>query len=983
MAICNDAKQWGESVSIYKQHVRPLAGGKLSPAFAELLLEASSQLGDVRGCLAVVEEMMALGLQPASHAFDRLIHACTYGASGQGELGLRLLGHMRRQGLEVSVVQANRVLQGLAKAKLWQPALQLLDDMLQHGQPPPDRVSFNTVVTACAMAAQWMEALGVANRMQRVGGLQPDLWTYNSLMLACARGKQLSLVLGLMRGMPAPLVPDALSYNAALKACAQVGEGGLALQLLDEMEGRGLQPDLIGFTRAMGACRQSGRWRDALQLLARMEQPPPRQEGEHVRKRAATRGGRDGQPLKPDGWVINLAVWTCVEAGRLEEALDLIRRYGHSTGPEGRGRQDLTEAARAVLKAARRRGDESRVVRELLHAMQGHEEGDKDENGRGAAASLEQEVLRAFDQGVGRDLAGFKLLLEICAVLGLPQLAWPLMEKAEAVDLKPDAWCFKAGVRACSVAATGEAREGARGGCEQALTLLQRMKQAGLVPDADTLQMVVHACAKAGQWGEARRLLQEMAGQIKNRRQQQQPATSPACEPDSSSSSEVVEAMQQVVAMGLPAHSPLYGLVMDACLSAGYASEAVQLADELRRVWARESAAAGTTTTGGSKGPTSSTYLAMLRAYSSADRQGGWAACLDVLEADMLAKERRGRSLRLSYNHFSITLEACIRANQPRAALRVLCLMEDQHFTPEQQCYSRVVRALAKGGEEADGMLAHVLRRMEAGGAAMDEGSAATLLQYWGQRGLVTRMTDFLGRRRIALYDGRTGLTPSSVLLVSAIEALGGQGRWDHALAVLHAVHGFPLTEAVRGAVLDACASERCQPCMQWPVSLYLYDDWRLQGRPTSWRLLRLLLQGMDDEALLLFSRPYYQEAYELGLVDHRSAHEWPGRVDLHYFSRQLAKAALWFVLTQDTSEPLVGRRGLSIVPGRGQRSVGSNSREGSAGQAVLKPEVLHFLRHVLRPPLQVFEVPNNPGRLHVPTAVVRDWQEAFRKSKS
>ena len=65
-------------------------------------------------------------------------------------------------------------------------------------------------------------------------------------------------------------MPDVVAYRAAIRACEKGQQPQQALQLLQEMQYKGVVPDVISYKAAISACEKVQQPQLALQLLQEM-----------------------------------------------------------------------------------------------------------------------------------------------------------------------------------------------------------------------------------------------------------------------------------------------------------------------------------------------------------------------------------------------------------------------------------------------------------------------------------------------------------------------------------------------------------------------------------------------------------------------------------------------------------------------------------------------------------------------------------------
>jgi pentatricopeptide repeat domain-containing protein 1 len=95
---------------------------------------------------------------------------------------------------------------------------------------------------------------------------------YNLGISACAQARNWKKALQLLEEMQAKGVePNVITYNATISACEKARNWAKALQLLEEMQAKGVEPNVITYSATISACGKGGQWEKALQLLEEMQ----------------------------------------------------------------------------------------------------------------------------------------------------------------------------------------------------------------------------------------------------------------------------------------------------------------------------------------------------------------------------------------------------------------------------------------------------------------------------------------------------------------------------------------------------------------------------------------------------------------------------------------------------------------------------------------------------------------------------------------
>eukprot|EP00953_Heterococcus_sp_UTEX-ZZ885_P003307 2313-Heterococcus_DN1.PRE.1 len=117
--------------------------------------------------------------------------------------------------------------------------------MVQH-KITPSTVSYAAAINACSKGGQWQPAVDLLRELLQKG-LKPDVTTYTATIDACSATGQWQQAVQLLREMQQQqqLTPDVMAFNCAISACQKGGNWQLAIELLREVQTAGLKPDQI------------------------------------------------------------------------------------------------------------------------------------------------------------------------------------------------------------------------------------------------------------------------------------------------------------------------------------------------------------------------------------------------------------------------------------------------------------------------------------------------------------------------------------------------------------------------------------------------------------------------------------------------------------------------------------------------------------------------------------------------------------------
>ncbi|VAI73764.1 unnamed protein product [Triticum turgidum subsp. durum] len=201
-----------------------------------------------------------------------------YGRARMPEHALRTFREMEMYGCERTVKSLNATMKVLMQARLFDEALQLLDEASPTYGVELDDISYNTVVKMACDMGELHAAYRVMQEMEKEG-VRPDVITYTTLMAAFYKNGHREVGDGLwnlmrLRGcMPtltsynvriqflinrrrgwqandlvrkmyaAGITPDEITYNLVIKGFFVIGEHEMAKTVFGAMHGRGCKPN--------------------------------------------------------------------------------------------------------------------------------------------------------------------------------------------------------------------------------------------------------------------------------------------------------------------------------------------------------------------------------------------------------------------------------------------------------------------------------------------------------------------------------------------------------------------------------------------------------------------------------------------------------------------------------------------------------------------------------------------------------------------
>ncbi|CAE7906519.1 unnamed protein product, partial [Symbiodinium microadriaticum] len=359
---------------------------------------------------------------------------------------------------------------GCGRAHAWPLALRFFQDMASFNVKQTT-AGCNAAMAACEKGHAWEIALRLLEFEDLV-----DTPSYNSAISACGKGRQWRWALVLEGDMTEKeLVPDAITHNSLMTALERGAQWQRALREIAAAQ----VPSNVAYNAAISSCGSSIMWRHALGLLHELRQ-------------------RKGAGLV----AFNAAMTSCAKGRHVREALQLFDEI------QATDLQPDIVSFGAALTACEKGGLWEEAIYILLVRLQ--------------AAKVKPNVvlLNAVASACekGRHWPGALWILHQAACRHRLRPDGTTINAAMAACLRGDQWpralTLFAEMRRLSLASLTSYSEGllslqqARR-WEDALLLLDEMFNVDLKPDLKAVGAALGACALAGSWQQACRLLSE------------------------------------------------------------------------------------------------------------------------------------------------------------------------------------------------------------------------------------------------------------------------------------------------------------------------------------------------------------------------------------------------------------------------------------------------------------------------------------------
>ncbi|CAM9691478.1 unnamed protein product [Chrysoparadoxa australica] len=330
--------------------------------------------------------------------------------------------------------------------------------------------------------------------------------------------------------------------------------------------------------------------------------------------------------------------------------------YRVPVGSQAEARAQVVMGGTSALKPAARMTESTRLQVELKKALERYSSvGDwkgslmclSRGRGRGVAPTISMYnwVLRACQKG-GRWNEAVRLLsmmeqrdgvvpspksfayaIKACAKGGRKDEALDLLDAMLSHrGVPPDVECYTGAIKACGH------------DCSRALTLLQEMKEARVVPNEACFSAVLGACKNAGRWRDAQKVVANMHHD------------------------------------GVWPSLVSYSLAMSACAKRGQIKPCLKLFEEM---------------VGSGLEPDIYIYNILISAYSKAGELGKIRMLFDLM------KEKGIKADVVSYNS---AVHCCAKLGRADVALEIFQVMQDRGIPPDEITYTTTIDACGKGG---------------------------------------------------------------------------------------------------------------------------------------------------------------------------------------------------------------------------------------------------------------------------------------------
>jgi len=465
------------------------------------------------------------------------------------------------------LISINTVLAACSRCKNYRDAKIILQRMknkefLGDNKIPikPDSITYNTILSACPnpeAAATILDEMRLSRR-ERYSSVVPTTVTYTNAITVCRRAEPPDLLRArqfLENAIREGVAPNVFMYSAAIWTAERCSDPDAALAFLHEMKSstpsRHCKPNAVTYDGCVSAFASKGKYKEVMQLLQEMKdlgiawtpvtykriaiaisksdlsdaEVPSVLEPIVYGMKKADRSASCSGPLlatliraygscglynkakkvfrlirgPTDEACLSAMLYACAKKTKWQDALFFLHTSDIVADALGPGRIDSVALTYASIACAR-----ANQWKEALNVIELY--GRFGENGDKAIVSVN----------------AVNSLISACGRSGRADMAVKLLnEMPVRFQVVPDSQSYRFAIIACNQAEQRRQRGKKKGIAsvandalqwwEVALSLLRRMQEDGLMPDAQIYSSVISACESSGQWQRALGVLRSMS----------------------------------------------------------------------------------------------------------------------------------------------------------------------------------------------------------------------------------------------------------------------------------------------------------------------------------------------------------------------------------------------------------------------------------------------------------------------------------------
>jgi pentatricopeptide repeat protein len=191
---------------------------------------------------SVYEEMNRQGVEISIVTYNTVIDACA--RVGRMDSLPRLLQDMRTQCIKPNLISFSTMIKGHCQAGDIQAAFALLEQMKHDTGLKPDEIMYNSLLDGCAQHNLTDEGLRLLNQMQGEG-VQPSNYTLSVLVKLLNRGRRVDAAFASVHEICQKynFFPNIHVYTNLIQGCVASRQLSRAMETLEKMIKGGVQPE--------------------------------------------------------------------------------------------------------------------------------------------------------------------------------------------------------------------------------------------------------------------------------------------------------------------------------------------------------------------------------------------------------------------------------------------------------------------------------------------------------------------------------------------------------------------------------------------------------------------------------------------------------------------------------------------------------------------------------------------------------------------
>jgi len=260
------------------------------------MIDALVTNGCLEDALTIFREMKevhsdTIGSQGFSVAYAMVIRG--FAQRRECIRAMDLYEEMKNTGTKVSLVVFNTLVDACSRVGDMERAARLFRDMAEIGCAP-DLITYSTLIKGYCVCGDIDQAMQLFMTMRKKG-IRPDAIVYNSLLDGCAKKQMRTLCEQVVRDMvDAGVSPSNHSVSILVKLYGRCRDLEAAFKVVNEFPSQhGFKANAAVYTCLMSSCIQAGRLDEAMDLRLRMiqEQTYPDQKTYSTLLRGTLRAG--------------------------------------------------------------------------------------------------------------------------------------------------------------------------------------------------------------------------------------------------------------------------------------------------------------------------------------------------------------------------------------------------------------------------------------------------------------------------------------------------------------------------------------------------------------------------------------------------------------------------------------------------------------------------------------------------------------------